>query len=752
MEKSEQSQELIQGIRQGLLQWYDIKKDSTVLYIGNHEDDIAKMLAGKSIALQCVSVEQTCDSGWQQEHNGVFDYLISIEALEQCKHPEDILHFWKSLLKESGILLLGMNNRLGIRYFCGDRDPYTGRNFDGVEGYRRAYAKKEDSFQGRCYSRHELEDMLKNAGWSHSRFYSVLPDLQNAGLIYAQDYLPNEDLATRVFPTYHYPDSVFLEEASLYRGLMENGIFHTMANAWLVECCPEEAVSDVLHVTCSMERGRERALYTLIHSSGRVEKRAAYPEGEGRLSKLVEHAEDLAGHGISVVDTKMEDGVCVMPYIQAEVGQLYLKRLLQTDVEQFLQKMDHFRDLILQSSDIVEPDKGDGDGAILRKGYLDMVPLNSFYIDGTFVFYDQEFCEENYPANAIITRMIATFYAGNEELEKILPSSALYERYGLTKHLMRWRKTEWDFLADLRKEKELRIYHEASRANGEVINANRHRMNYSEEDYQRLFVDIFRNADTRKLILFGSGKFAERFLELYGQDYPVYAVIDNNKARWGQTIDGITIQSPELLKTLQSGEYKILICIKNYLSVMKQLKEMGIKEYSIYDSGKAYPRKRKPILQPSAAAGDETQNTPKKYHTGYIAGVFDLFHVGHLNMFKRAKEQCEYLIVGVVSDEGVRKFKKVEPFMSFEERAELVRSCRYVDEVAEIPLNFGGTRDAWRLHHFDCQFSGSDYVNNPDWMAEKQFLEKHGAEMVFFPYTETTSSSKLKKLIEQRLI
>ena len=142
----------------------------------------------------------------------------------------------------------------------------------------------------------------------------------------------------------------------------------------------------------------------------------------------------------------------------------------------------------------------------------------------------------------------------------------------------------------------------------------------------------------------------------------------------------------------------------------------------------------------------------KKYHTGYIAGVFDLFHVGHLNMFRRAKEQCEYLIVGVVSDEGVRKFKQTEPFVSFEERIELVRACRYVDEAVEIPLNFGGTRDAWRLHHFDCQFSGSDYANNPEWIAEKEFLEEHGAEMVFFPYTEKTNSTRIKALIEKRLL
>ena len=267
--------------------------------------------------------------------------------------------------------------------------------------------------------------------------------------------------------------------------------------------------------------------------------------------------------------------------------------------------------------------------------------------------------------------------------------------------------------------------------------------------------------------------------------------MDNSREKWGQELEGIPIQSPELLRQLQSGEYKVLICIKNYLSVMKQLDAMNVKEYSIYDSHKAYPRKRRPTMgQPdtpphpeagcplaspkSQDAGTcpepkktgesgtptampehaEPQEPPnrKKYHTGYIAGVFDLFHIGHLNMFRRAKEQCDYLIVGVVTDEGVRKHKEVEPFIPFAERIEMVRSCRYVDEAVEIPLNYYGTRDAWKLYRFDCQFSGSDYVDNPDWLAEKEFLEKHGAEMVFFPYTESTSSTRIKSLIEKKLL
>ncbi len=775
-----QPETLIREIQKGLLYWYDFmpaagaagdiqisEKKPHILYIGRPEDPIAELLADRLCQVTCASCGQTIEESWQQNRTSGFDYIISIETLERQPVPEDFLASWRRLLKPKGCLLLGMNNRFGIRYFCGDRDPYTQRNFDGIENYRRAYSKKEDTFQGRMYNHAEIKNMLRNTGWNSSRFFSVLPDLRNPNLIYAEDYLPNEDLANRLFPTYNYPDSVFLEEESLYAGLAENGMFHQMANAYLIECSPDGEHSDVLQVTSSMERGREDALLTITRKSGTVEKRAVYPEGRARLEKLAGHGRELAGQGVPVVDAGIENGVYVMPYIEAEVGQVYLKKLLQTDKEKFLQKLDSFREMILRSSEIVEPDKGDGGGAVLKKGYLDMVPLNSFYQNGTFLFYDQEFCQENYPANAIIFRMIATFYSGNIELQKILPIEVLFERYGLTARLDQWRRMEWDFLARLRKEKELRPYHEKCRRNAEVVNSNRQRMNYSDEEYQRLFVDIFRNADIKKLILFGSGAFTRKFLALYGQDYPVYAIVDNNAEKWGQELEGIAVQSPELLKQLHSGEYKVLICIKNYLSVMKQLDAMGVREYSIYDSHKAYPRKRRPVAATEIQDAErknikghttEGQNAEtegglsKKYHVGYIAGVFDLFHIGHLNMFRRAKEQCDYLIVGVVTDAGVRKYKETDPFIPFAERIEMVRSCRYVDEAVEIPLNYNGTRDAWRLYRFDCQFSGSDYVDNPDWLAEKEFLKKHGAEMTFFPYTESTSSTRIKSLIEKKLL
>ncbi|SHO48804.1 adenylyltransferase/cytidyltransferase family protein [Anaerocolumna xylanovorans] len=137
----------------------------------------------------------------------------------------------------------------------------------------------------------------------------------------------------------------------------------------------------------------------------------------------------------------------------------------------------------------------------------------------------------------------------------------------------------------------------------------------------------------------------------------------------------------------------------------------------------------------------------KKYNIGYMAGVYDLFHVGHLNMIKRAKDNCDYLIVGVLVDELVVHFKKKLPFIPFEERIEIVSSVKGVDEAVPVTFENAGKLDSWKLYHFDCQFSGSDYAEVPGWLYDKERLEEVGSTIEFFPYTESTSSTYIKKLI-----
>ena len=137
----------------------------------------------------------------------------------------------------------------------------------------------------------------------------------------------------------------------------------------------------------------------------------------------------------------------------------------------------------------------------------------------------------------------------------------------------------------------------------------------------------------------------------------------------------------------------------------------------------------------------------KKYKVGLLMGVFDMYHIGHLNLIKRAKEQCEFIRIAVLSDELVMKFKQKYPVIPLDERMEILRSVRYVDEV--VPIYDDPSRlIEFDRRPFDCFFSGDDYSENEYWKWEKNELRKRGSDIVFFPYTESQSSTKIREKIK----
>ncbi len=135
----------------------------------------------------------------------------------------------------------------------------------------------------------------------------------------------------------------------------------------------------------------------------------------------------------------------------------------------------------------------------------------------------------------------------------------------------------------------------------------------------------------------------------------------------------------------------------------------------------------------------------RKVKIGYLSGTFDLFHVGHLNLLRRAKEQCDYLIVGVHKDAS---HKGKTTFIPFEERKAVVASCRYVDKVVESCRE---DSDAWNLWHYDRLFVGSDYKGTERFARYEKFFEDKNVEIVYFPYTNETSSTQLREIIDRDL-
>ena len=771
----ENKQSLIRDFSKGAFVWYNFRQGSSILYVYSRRVDeaVTELLESKGKVENC-SIEQVLNN---QSESNIYDYIVGIDVIEESRCPQNLLDICHQLLKPDGRLIIGVENRYAIKYICGDRDPYTNHNFDGIENYRRLSDADWDSIAGRCYSMSELKLMLSQAGFDNDKFYSVMPSLQETQLVYAEGYEPVEELAMRYFPLYNYPDSVFLEEQYLYTDLIKNGMFHKMANAYIIECSIDGRFDDTLHATISLDRGHENALVTSIceHDGVRsVLKKAVYQEGIHMLNEMQDNLRDLSERGINVVDSCVDGDTFVMPYVDAPVAMNELKAIAKKDKNAFLKAMDDMYELILKSSEhtgvLSEKDRnsahGRDVGPVLARGYIDMVPLNCFYDESAkdsksrFIYYDQEFYWENCPAKAVMYRSIMIIYDGTDkEFERIVAKGDLLDRYGLSECEDMWQRMSSRFTDVLRNQKPLRPYYENKRIDGRILYTNREKINYSAKEYQKIFVDIFDGFDdSKKLILFGSGRFTERFLFQFAGDYNIYSIVDNNSAKWGTTMQGVPVNSPDILKDIPEKDRYIIICIKGYNGVVNQLKDMGIMNYHIYDPGNDYPNKRKEqvaqrlaaVQENNSVAGLDKSDIDKPYNVGYIAGVFDLFHIGHLNMFKRAKEQCRYLIVGVVSDEGVRLNKQAEPFVPFDERIEMVRSCKYVDEAIKLPLNLCGTKDIFNVYHFDVQFSGSDYEHDPGWLAEKEFLEKNGSTMVFFPYRQSTSSTKLKKAIEVR--
>ena len=137
----------------------------------------------------------------------------------------------------------------------------------------------------------------------------------------------------------------------------------------------------------------------------------------------------------------------------------------------------------------------------------------------------------------------------------------------------------------------------------------------------------------------------------------------------------------------------------------------------------------------------------KKYKIGYTTGVYDMFHIGHLNIIKRAKEQCEYLIVGVTTDELCIKRKNKKPIICEEERVEIVDAIKYVDKV--VLQNDMDKLSAVKKYNVDAVFVGSDWQGTPAWDNYEKEFATEGCSVVYLLHTDGISSTILRERLNK---
>lgn len=135
----------------------------------------------------------------------------------------------------------------------------------------------------------------------------------------------------------------------------------------------------------------------------------------------------------------------------------------------------------------------------------------------------------------------------------------------------------------------------------------------------------------------------------------------------------------------------------------------------------------------------------KKYKVGYTCGVFDLFHVGHLNLLERCKEQCDYLIVGMCDDTYVREIKNKEPVINEDDRLRILNALKCVDLAEKVDIETTNDKMlAWERFKFDVLFSGDDWKGSERYLKTEEQFKEIGATIEYLPYTQGVSTTDIK--------
>jgi phosphorylcholine metabolism protein LicD len=294
-----------------------------------------------------------------------------------------------------------------------------------------------------------------------------LPDYKVTQLVYSDNHLPAKNLKERLIPYYKRSDTLVAYENELYDDIISNQVFPFFSNSFFIEVSKSGEFCDVEYAAISTDRGDERGFATTVHKDGTVRKQSLYPEGKCYARQIYDNVEDLRAHGIPVVRHVWKNDTLEMPYIKAPTLSNHIKAIIDRNTDEFIELVDQLYGYILKSSE--HADKEDNRlllniredkrkeagvldwGPVLRRAYIELIPLNCFYDEGKFLFFDQEFVKEYYPAKYVLFRALHYIYAFTPNAERIIPLSDFKDKYSLNDLWEYFLEEENRFLKEVRR-------------------------------------------------------------------------------------------------------------------------------------------------------------------------------------------------------------------------------------------------------------------------------------------------------------
>lgn len=426
----------MEELKENLFSWYSFKDGAEILDLGNNISNYIKN-NGLKIDTQPVQSKK-------------YDYVLMVGMLAVAKefidseNPRvDLLNKAKSYLKENGKILIAEDNKFGIKNWNGKRD------LDGSLDYReitRTYNPNENGL----LAKHQIKELLNQAGILRNKFYYLFPDFNIPNMIFTDDYTLTEEDITRNFEAYEEGELVnFNENLALIEIVKESPEqAKFFVNSFLIEASNTEIETDINYVSFTNYRKKEYRIATIIKKDS-VQKKAAISNAQKHIDNISENIKLFPSQNSEVLDIRVENYLESKFIKDVKRLDLYLKDI--NNYNNFVQEFKKYQEIVYQ--DVVkysEIDKEKMSDKIknydeeklskmhfLKNAFIDMLPKNCFVIDGKYCFFDQEWMEENYPAEYIIYRAILNTAGVIEKYgeEKIFKELGIYEYIDLFKSL-----------------------------------------------------------------------------------------------------------------------------------------------------------------------------------------------------------------------------------------------------------------------------------------------------------------------------
>lgn len=451
--------------RQNILNWYAFQENSDILEIGCGMGAITELLCQKAKSVTSVELSKRRASAAYLrcrnysnleiivgnlndiEFEKKFDYITLIGVLEyqgrytDSENPfKDFLSKIKSLLKPNGKLLIAIENKYGLKYWCGAREDHTAIPFDGLNQY--ILSKTAQTF-----SRQELADLVKNAGFENSFFYYPLPDYKFPQVIYSDEYLPKNSSIDNWLP-YYYPDTstMIADETLIYKDIIKNNVFPFFSNSFFVECAvnKNDHVGYTKYIVSSPLRKKEYRINTVLNEDGFF--KYAEKASENQLYNIENIYNNLIKSGINIAHIKKDKlSLSIETITGTSLTSEFIKLYEAKDIDSIISLWKRLYFELKSSSPSTVSEKNilitngltdnfylNKNDKLLEYGYIDMIHKNCFVNNDKFTWIDQEWAINGLPASLILFYNIYNLYSANSWMEKILPAIKLLDYFEIS--------------------------------------------------------------------------------------------------------------------------------------------------------------------------------------------------------------------------------------------------------------------------------------------------------------------------------